>query len=62
MVLTGAVGSSGKGHTRRGLLAAAGVGVADIGLRTPTMDDVFLSLTGRAAEHEQPQTDEEEAA
>ena len=43
-------------------LGAAGVGVADIGLRTPTMDDVFLSLTGRAAEHEQPQTDEEEAA
>jgi ABC-2 type transport system ATP-binding protein len=43
-------------------LGAAGVGVADIGLRTPTMDDVFLSLTGRAAEHEQPQNDEEEAA
>jgi ABC-2 type transport system ATP-binding protein len=41
-------------------LGAAGVGVADIGLRTPTMDDVFLSLTGRAVEAEE--TDEEEAA
>jgi len=41
-------------------LGAAGVGVADIGLRTPTMDDVFLSLTGRAVEAEA--TDEEEAA
>ncbi|MBJ7331705.1 MAG: ATP-binding cassette domain-containing protein [Solirubrobacteraceae bacterium] len=28
----------------------AGVGVEDIGLRRPTMDDVFLSLTGHAAE------------
>ena len=27
-------------------LGAAGVGVDDIGMRTPTMDDVFLSLTG----------------
>jgi len=43
-----------------GRLGAAGVGVEDIGLRTPTMDDVFLSLTGRVAETEQD--DEEEAA
>ena len=28
----------------------AGVGVADIGVRRPTLDDVFISLTGRAAE------------
>jgi ABC-2 type transport system ATP-binding protein len=28
----------------------AGVGVDDLGLRRPTLDDVFLSLTGRAAE------------
>jgi len=41
-------------------LGAAGVGVEDIGLRTPTMDDVFLSLTGRVAETEQD--DDEEAA
>ena len=32
-------------------LGEAGVGVADIGVRTPTMDDVFLTLTGRAVEH-----------
>ncbi len=31
-------------------LAAAGVGVADVSLRRPTLDDVFLSLTGHAAE------------
>ena len=28
----------------------ANIGVADIGLRRPTLDDVFLSLTGHAAE------------
>ena len=28
----------------------AGVGVEDIALRRPTLDDVFLSLTGHAAE------------
>jgi ABC-2 type transport system ATP-binding protein len=42
-------------------LGRAGVGVADIGLRTPTMDDVFLSLTGRVADVEES-TDEEVAA
>ena len=31
-------------------LDAAGVGIDDVGLRRPTLDDVFLSLTGRAAE------------
>jgi ABC-2 type transport system ATP-binding protein len=31
-------------------LDAAGVGVHDVGLRRPTLDDVFLSLTGRAVE------------
>jgi ABC-2 type transport system ATP-binding protein len=30
-------------------LDAAGVGVADIGLTRPTLDDVFISLTGHAA-------------
>ena len=29
--------------------AAGGIDVLDIGLRRPTLDDVFLSLTGRAA-------------
>jgi ABC-2 type transport system ATP-binding protein len=40
-------------------LDEAGVGVDDLTLRRPTLDDVFLSLTGRAAE---ATTDEEEAA
>ncbi len=31
-------------------LDAAGVGVEDLGLRRPTLDDVLLALTGRAAE------------
>jgi ABC-2 type transport system ATP-binding protein len=37
-------------------LDEAGVGVLDLGLRRPTLDDVFLSLTGHVAET----TDEEE--
>jgi ABC-2 type transport system ATP-binding protein len=31
-------------------LDEAGVGVEDIGIRRPTLDDVFIALTGRAAE------------
>jgi ABC-2 type transport system ATP-binding protein len=31
-------------------LDEAGVGIDDIALRRPTLDDVFLSLTGHAAE------------
>jgi ABC-2 type transport system ATP-binding protein len=44
---------------RRGAIAEAvrrldeaGVGIQDIALRRPTLDDVFISLTGRAAEPE----------
>ena len=33
-------------------LDAAGIAVQDVGLRRPTLDDVFLSLTGHAAEAE----------
>src|SRR5215207_5021597 len=32
----------------------AGVGIDDIAVRRPTLDDVFISLTGRAAEEEPP--------
>jgi ABC-2 type transport system ATP-binding protein len=39
------------GAVRR--LDEAGVGVEDISLRRPTLDDVFLSLTGHAAEDEE---------
>ncbi len=31
-------------------LDAAGIKVLDVALRRPTLDDVFLSLTGHAAE------------
>jgi ABC-2 type transport system ATP-binding protein len=41
-------------------LDEAGVAVEDLGLRRPTLDDVFLSLTGHAAET--GDDDEEEAA
>ncbi len=34
------------------LLDGAGVGIADLGLRRPTLDDVFLALTGREIEEE----------
>jgi ABC-2 type transport system ATP-binding protein len=33
-----------------GRLGDAGIGVADVALRRPTLDDVFLALTGHAAE------------
>ncbi len=33
-------------------LDQAGVAISDVGLRRPTLDDVFLALTGHAAEHD----------
>jgi ABC-2 type transport system ATP-binding protein len=36
-------------------LDEAGVGVDDIALRRPTLDDVFLTLTGHAAEEDNPE-------
>ena len=33
-----------------GALSGAGIGVDDLTLRQPTLDDVFLTLTGHAAE------------
>jgi ABC-2 type transport system ATP-binding protein len=42
------------------LLDAANVGVEDLGLRRPTLDDVFLALTGHAAEEDE--SGEEQAA
>ncbi len=42
----------------------AGIGIDDIALRSPTLDDVFLTLTGHAAENgrETEQAEEEKAA
>ena len=42
------------------LLDAADIDIEDLGMRRPTLDDVFLSLTGKRAE-EEPVADEEEA-
>ncbi len=36
-------------------LNAADVGIADIALRRPTLDDVFIALTGHGAEEEMPE-------
>jgi ABC-2 type transport system ATP-binding protein len=41
-------------------LDGAGVGIQDIALRRPTLDDVFISLTGRAAVEEDESTPAEE--
>jgi ABC-2 type transport system ATP-binding protein len=35
-----------------------GIVASDLGLRRPTLDDVFLALTGRAADEPDPDTDE----
>jgi ABC-2 type transport system ATP-binding protein len=42
-------------------LDRAGIGVEDIELRRPTLDDVFLALTGHAAEAEEEPAVEEAA-
>lgn len=36
-------------------LDQAGIGIVDVGLRRPTLDDVFLSLTEHAAEEKHPE-------
>ena len=41
-------------------LDGAGVGIADIALRRPTLDDVFIVLTGHAAEHENGEPEQHE--
>ena len=53
-------GAAGAGR-RRARARRGGIAIDDIGLRRPTLDDVFLSLTGHAAEVE-PEVDAAEAA
>jgi ABC-2 type transport system ATP-binding protein len=55
-------------RTRHGVIAHAvrllsdqGIGVEDINLRRPTLDDVFLSLTGHAAEEAAEEAEEQAA-
>ena len=43
-------------------LDAAGLEITDVTLRRPTLDDVFLKLTGRAAEQASDGSEDEEAA
>ena len=54
---------------RRGAIAeavrrldAAGIGVEDIAIHRPTLDDVFLALTGRTAEEAEDHAEQEVAA
>jgi ABC-2 type transport system ATP-binding protein len=56
-------------HRRTGVIVEAvrrlddaGVEVADLSLRRPTLDDVFLALTGHAAEVADAAEDTEEVA
>jgi ABC-2 type transport system ATP-binding protein len=56
-------------RTRSGAIAeavrrldAAGVGIDDIAMRRPTLDDVFIALTGHAAEEEPTREEREEIA
>jgi ABC-2 type transport system ATP-binding protein len=55
--LSAAVSGSGADDLMQvlGNIRAAGIDVLDIGLRRPTLDDVFLSLTGHQAEDESNQ-------
>ena len=41
-------------------LAGSNVRLADVGLRKPTLDDVFLTLTGRVAEAGAPDVEQDE--
>ncbi len=52
--VTAAVEDDGAGRLMQVLqaLRADGVELLDVGLRRPTLDDVFLTLTGRAAEND----------
>jgi ABC-2 type transport system ATP-binding protein len=43
-------------------LDGAGIGIADIAVRRPTLDDVFMVLTGHAAEPENGDAEEQEQA
>ncbi|GAA1733102.1 ATP-binding cassette domain-containing protein [Aeromicrobium alkaliterrae] len=57
--VTAAVEDDGAGRLMQVLqtLRADGVELLDVGLRRPTLDDVFLTLTGRAAEDDETGTE-----
>jgi len=43
-------------------LDGAGIAVSDVALRRPTLDDVFLTLTGHMAEDDEPKPEDEKVA
>jgi ABC-2 type transport system ATP-binding protein len=45
--------NEGTADLARALRGLKGIAVTDVGLRRPTLDDVFLTLTGHAAEEQQ---------
>jgi ABC-2 type transport system ATP-binding protein len=45
-----------------GELARAGIGIAGFSLDQPSLDEVFLALTGHAAEEQPTATPEEQAS
>lgn len=51
-----------RASTVLGALTAAGIGLADFSLGRPSLDEVFLALTGRPAEPAGDEADMEEAA
>ena len=56
-------GADVAAHGARASSSGAGVRILDVGLRRPTLDDVFLTLTGRAAEEaNDPSTTTEEVS
>ncbi|WP_229053603.1 ATP-binding cassette domain-containing protein [Aeromicrobium sp. Leaf350] len=60
--VTAAVEDDGAGRLMQALQALRdeGVELLDVGLRRPTLDDVFLTLTGRAAEDDASDSETEE--
>ena len=58
----GVAGGTGELSRVLASLQSASVDVLDIGLRRPTMDDVFLSLTGRSAEVQEDDAEESDEA
>ena len=57
----GVAGGTGELAAVLAALQRDTIDILDIGLRRPTMDDVFLSLTGRSAEGDADTSDEEVA-
>jgi ABC-2 type transport system ATP-binding protein len=58
----GVSGGTGELATVLAALQAETVDILDIGLRRPTMDDVFLSLTGGSAEGDDEDSDASDEA